>query len=288
MSVQSAEVAAGKIAVRARRTRVRRRGFGVIPRIGLGLLVCFLIAAVFASLIAPDNPLTLHLNDTLTGPSSAHLLGTDLNGRDVLSRLIYGTRSSFEGVGIALGVTIVLAIPWGLAAGFGGQIADEILMRIGDGLLSFPPLVLAIGIVGVWGPDLVHSMIAVGIIFAPSVARLLRGSVLPLRRAEFVLVARALGVKPWRVALTHVLPNAMGPVLVQLFSLGSIALLLEAALGFLGLGVQAPTPAWGTDLAGAYQYFSTVPTATLFYGLTITIAAWSISVVGDGVRDWLA
>jgi peptide/nickel transport system permease protein len=288
MSVQSAEVAAGKISVRARRARTRRRGFGVIPKIGLGLLICFLIAAVFASLIAPENPLALHLNDTLTGPSSGHLLGTDLNGRDVLSRLIYGTRSSFEGVGIALGVTIVLAIPWGLAAGFGGQIADEILMRIGDGLLSFPPLVLAIGIVGVWGPDLLHSMIAVGIIFAPSVARLLRGSVLPLRRAEFVLVARALGVKPWRVALTHVLPNAMGPVLVQLFSLGSIALLLEAALGFLGLGVQAPTPAWGTDLAGAYQYFSTVPTATLFYGLTITIAAWSISVVGDGVRDVLA
>jgi peptide/nickel transport system permease protein len=260
----------------------------LIPKIGLALLGCFLVAAVLAPLLAPDNPLALHLNDTLAGPSSGHLLGTDLNGRDVLSRLIYGTRSSFEGIGIALGVTIVLAIPWGLAAGFGGQIADEILMRIGDGLLSFPPLVLAIGIVGVWGPDLVHSMIAVGIIFAPSVARLLRGSVLPLRRAEFVLVARALGVKPWRVALTHVLPNAMGPVLVQLFSLGSIALLLEAALGFLGLGVQAPTPAWGTDLAGAYQYFTTVPTATLFYGLTITIAAWSISVVGDGVRDVLA
>jgi peptide/nickel transport system permease protein len=265
----------------------RRRRIGVAPKIGFAILVILLISAIAAPWLAPDNPLALDLNHLLTKPSSQHWLGTDLNGRDVLSRLIYGTRSSFEGIAIALGVTIVLAIPWGLAAGFGGRVADEILMRIGDGLLSFPPLVLAIGVVGVWGPSLVHSMIAVGLIFSPSVARLLRGAVLPLRRAEFVLVARSLGVRRWRVAFVHVLPNAMGPVLVQLFSLGSVALLLEAALGFLGLGVAAPAPSWGTDLASAYTYFSTLPWLTVFPGIVITIGAWSISVVGDGVRDWL-
>jgi peptide/nickel transport system permease protein len=285
MSTPVLDAPAIDVQARPRRRSGRRISFA--PKAGAVVLLLFLLAAVLAHLVAPYSPLALHENDTFAGPSSAHLLGTDVNGRDVLSRIIYGTRSSFEGVGIALGVTIVLAIPWGLAAGFGGQLADEVLMRIGDGLLSFPPLVLAIGIVGVWGPTLVHSMIAVGIVFAPSVARLLRGSVLPLRRAEFVLVARALGVRRRRVALVHVLPNAMGPVLVQLFSLASIALLLEAALGFLGLGTQPPAPAWGTDLAGAYTYFSSVPLATLAYGLTITIAAWSISAVGDGVRSWL-
>jgi peptide/nickel transport system permease protein len=271
----------------ARVRRVRRRRIGPVPVIGFVILVLLVGTAIAAPLLAPDDPLALDLGHRLAGPSAAHLLGTDLNGRDVLSRLIYGTRSSFEGIAIALGVTVVLAIPWGLAAGFGGRVADEILMRIGDGLLSFPPLVLAIGVVGVWGPSLVHSMVAVGIIFSPSVARLLRGAVLPLRRAEFVLVARSLGVSRTRVAFTHVLPNAMGPVLVQLFSLGSIALLLEAALGFLGLGVSAPTPSWGTDLASAYTYFSTLPWATVFPGVVITVGAWCISVVGDGVRDWL-
>jgi peptide/nickel transport system permease protein len=269
------------------RTRARRRHFGVAPTIGLVILIVLLITAIAAPLLSPDDPIALDLNHLLSGPTGAHWLGTDLNGRDVLSRLIYGTRSSFEGIAISLGVTVVLAIPWGLAAGFGGRVADEILMRVGDGLLSFPPLVLAIGVVGVWGPSLVHSMVAVGIIFSPSVARLLRGAVLPLRRAEFVLVARSLGVSRRRVAFGHVFPNAMGPVLVQLFSLGSIALLLEAALGFLGLGVSAPTPSWGTDLASAYTYFSTLPWVTVFPGIIITVGAWSISVVGDGVRDWL-
>jgi peptide/nickel transport system permease protein len=265
----------------------RRRRVGVLPKVGLVLLVFFIVVGLAAPLLAPYNPLSLDLNERLAGPSASHLLGTDLNGRDVLSRLLYGTRSTFEGVAIALGVTIVLGIPWGLMAGFGGRWADEILMRIGDGVLSFPPLVLAIGAVGVWGPTLVHAMVAVGFIFSPTVARLLRGAVLPLRRAEFVLVARSLGTHGTRVALRHVLPNALGPVLVQLFSLGSIALLLEAALGFLGLGVPPPAPSWGSDLASAYQYFSTVPLATLFSGLAITVAAWSISAVGDGVREWL-
>jgi peptide/nickel transport system permease protein len=285
MSAQTAELA--RVESRPRAWRRGGRRIGLAPRIGFIILAVFLLAGIAAPLLAPDNPLVLNLGDRLAGPSGAHLLGTDFDGRDVLSRLLFGTRSSFEGVAIALGVTVVLALPWGLLAGFGGKIADEVLMRIGDGLLSFPPLVLAIGVVGVWGPSLVHSMVAVGIIFTPSVARLLRGAVLPLRRAEFVLVARSLGVSRRRVAVIHVFPNAMGPVLVQLFSLGSIALLLEAALGFLGLGVSPPAPSWGTDLASAYTYFSTLPLATLFWGIAITLAAWSISVVGDGVRTWL-
>lgn len=264
--------------------KTTRKRFGVAPIFGLVILLLLVVIAAAAPVIAPYNPLTLHLSDKLANPSFAHLLGTDFEGRDVLSRLIYGTQPALEGVGIAIGVTLILAIPWGLAAGYGGKVADEILMRIGDGILSFPPLVLAIGAVSVLGPTLLHSMAAVGVIFAPSVARLLRGAVLPLRKSEFVLVSRSLGTRPLRVAFRHVLPNALGPVMVQLFSLASITLILEAGLGFLGLGVPPPAPSWGNDLANSYQYFISVPLATVFPGILITVAAWSISVVGDGVR----
>jgi ABC-type dipeptide/oligopeptide/nickel transport system permease subunit len=280
------EEAAGPEA--GRRARFGRAGrwyeFRLGARIGLVVTVILVLAGVLASLIAPDNPLHL-FPQTAQGPSLHHLLGTDLDGRDVLSRLIYGSTSAYEGVGIALLVTAIIGIPWGLIAGFGGKAADESLMRLADVFFSFPALILSIGIISVLGPSLVHSMVAVGIAFAPSIARLLRGATLPLRRADFVLVASSLGVRRSRIVMRHVLPNAIAPILVQMFALASIALIIQAALGFLSLGAQPPAPSWGNDLATAYTYFLSNPTATIAPGVCIAIAAWSLSALGDGLRE---
>ena len=271
-----------------RRSRRRKGGrwseFRFGARVGLIVTAVLVLGGIFAPLIAPDNPLQL-FGQTTQSPSLHHLLGTDLDGRDLLSRLIYGAAPAYEGVGIALLVTVIIGIPWGLVAGFGGKAADEGLMRVADMFFSFPALILSIGIISVLGPSLVHSMVAVGIAFSPSVARLLRSSVLPLKRADFVLVASSLGVKRARIVLRHVVPNAIAPVLVQLFALASITLIIEAALGFLSLGAQPPAPSWGNDLATAYTYFLSNPTATIAPGFCIAIAAWALSALGDGLRE---
>lgn len=275
----------GAAAAEPDRQRRARAPWGA--RIAITFLVLIILACVLAPLIAPDSPLATSITARLQGPSAQHLLGTDADGRDVLSRILYGGRSAFEGVGITLLGTIVLGIPWGLLAGLIGGLLDEALMRVADTVLSFPALVLAIAITGVLGPSLLTAMLAISVVFGPIVARLLRTAVLPLRDAEFVLVARSLGTGRTRIAVQHILPNAMAPVLVQLFSLASLALIVEAALAFLGLGVQPPQPSWGTDLAQAYQYFTVTPLGTVVPGLIITVSALAISVTGDYVRSVL-
>lgn len=264
-----------------------RRRFGLVPRIGLVILCLLLLASLLAPVLPIEDPLqqTLSLRDA--GPSAHHLLGTDLVGRDMLSRVIYGCRSAFEGVALGVLAMLALGVPWGLAAGFLGAQVDEVLMRVADALLSFPPLILAIAVVSALGPSISHAMVTVGVIPAPGVARLLRSAVLPVRGAQFVLVARSLGVSRPRIAVRHVLPNAMGPVIVQTVAAASYFLIVEAALSFLGLGVPPPSPSWGADLASAYLNFTANPAATVVPGLAITLGAWSISAVGDGLRDVL-
>jgi peptide/nickel transport system permease protein len=254
-------------------------------RIGLVVTLALVLTGVLAPVLPVQDPLVQHLNHTNAGPSLHNVLGTDYLGRDVLSRIVYGARSSYEGVLIGLLVTMIIGIPWGLMAGFGGPVADEVLMRAADGLLSFPGIVLALAFISALGPSLYHAMIALGVTAAPAVARLLRSTVLPIRKAEYALVSSALGARPLRIALRHVLPNAMGPVLVQGFSLASLFLIVGAGLSFLGFGVQPPAPSWGADLVTAYQYFVVNPFGTVVPGVVITIAAWSISAVGDGVRE---
>lgn len=253
-----------------------------------GSVVLFVLAAgLLAPWLAPHNPLTLDLDHTFAGPSWDHLLGTDANGRDVLSRLMYGARSSFLGIAITVSVAGLLGSLWGLLAGYIGGAVDEVLMRLADAVLSFPGIVLAIAITGAMGPSLFSAMLSVGIVFSPIIARLLRTQVMLLRHSEFVLVSKCLGVHPARVALRHVVPNAINPVVVQLCSLASVALIIEAALGFLGLGVQPPKPSWGPDLSRAYAEFFSEPMLTVAPGLAITITAFAISQFGDGLRDRL-
>lgn len=273
-------------AARAVRRR-RRTRFGLTPQVGLVIFGLLLLASLLAPVLPISDPLAQTLSLRNAGPSAHHLLGTDLVGRDVLSRAVYGCRSAFEGVLIGVAAMLVIGVPWGLAAGFAGTVVDEFLMRIADAFLSFPPLVLAIGVVSALGPSIVHSMVAVGVISAPGIARLLRSAVLPVRDAQFVQIAGSLGVSRVRIAIRHVLPNAMAPVVVQTVAAASYFLIVEAALGFLGLGVPPPSASWGSDMAGAYLNFTANPTATIVPGLAITIGAWSLSAVGDGLRDVL-
>jgi ABC-type dipeptide/oligopeptide/nickel transport system permease subunit len=263
------------------------RRFGLVPRIGLAIFCLLLLASLLAPVLPIADPLRQTLSLRNAGPSLHHLLGTDLVGRDMLSRVIYGCRSAFEGVALGVLAMLALGVPWGLAAGFFGAAVDEVLMRIADSLLSFPPLVLAIGVVSALGPSISHAMVTVGVISAPGIARLLRSAVLPVRNAQFVLIARSLGVSRPHIALRHVLPNAMAPVIVQTVAAASYFLIVEAALSFLGLGVPPPSPSWGADMASAYLNFTANPAATVVPGLAITLGAWSISVLGDGLRNVL-
>lgn len=256
-----------------------------VPKVGFVVFVVLLLSGILAPLLPIDNPLTQSLKLTMAGPSATHWLGTDQVGRDVLSRIIYGSSSAFEGVGIGVVVMLVLGIPWGLAAGFSGKVVDEILMRITDALMSFPALLLAIGVVSVLGPSMIHSMAAIGVVSAPGIARLLRAEILPMRNSQFVQVASSLGVSRFRIAFRHILPNAMAPVIVQTFAVASYFLIVEAALGFLGLGVPPPSASWGQDLANAYTLFASNPLATVAPGIAITLGAWSISATGDGIRE---
>lgn len=261
--------------------------FGLLPRIGLAVFVILLLASFVAPLLPIENPLEQTLTLRNAGPSPHHVLGTDLVGRDMLSRIVYGCRSAFEGVGIGVIAMLALGVPWGLAAGFSGTVVDEVLMRVADAMLSFPPLIFAIGVVSALGPSMTHAMVTVGLIAAPGLARLLRSSVLSIRDAEFVLIASSLGVSRPRIAVRHLLPNAMAPVIVQSVAAASYFLIVEAALSFLGLGVPPPAPSWGADLASAYLNFTSNPGATVVPGVAVTIGAWSISMVGDGLRDVL-
>ncbi|HEX3615990.1 MAG TPA: ABC transporter permease [Solirubrobacteraceae bacterium] len=275
------------LAARGGRQTARAHGFGLVAWIGLVLFVLLLLGGILAPLLPIDDPLAQTLALREAGPSIHHLLGTDLDGRDVLSRIVYGSRSAFEGVGIGVLAMLILGVPWGLAAGFCGTAVDEILMRLADALLSFPALLLAIGVVSVLGPSMFHSMAAVGVISAPGIARLLRAEVLPIRNSQFVQIARSLGVSGPRIAIRHVLPNAMMPIIVQTFAVASYFLIIEAALGFLGLGVPPPAPSWGQDLANAYATFASNPFATVVPGIAITLGAWSINATGDGLRELL-
>jgi peptide/nickel transport system permease protein len=271
----------------ARRRPARRRPpAGLV--VSLVVLTGLLLAALLAPVLAPYNPLAQNLNDTKAGPSLAHLLGTDYYGRDVLSRLIWGGRSAYLGVLISLGVALVLGVPWGLAAGYWPRWTGAILMRLADTLLAFPALVLAVVITGVLGPNLYTSMTSVGVVFAPVIARLTRVGVLEVREREYVQAARLSGCSKRVIVLRHVLPAALGPVVVQATIFAGLAFIIEGGLSFLGLGVQPPAPSWGGDLALAYQYILSSPGQVIAPGALIAVVVLCVYRAGDALRARLA
>ena len=247
-------------------------------------LVLLFAVALLSPVIAPYSPIAQDISATLLPPDAAHWLGTDDLGRDVLSRLICGAPQSLFGSMLAVGVALLLGVPVGLAAGILGGWVDEVIGRVIDTLLSFPAIVLAIGVTGALGVGLTDGMISVGIVFSPGVARLIRAQAMVVRRELFVEAATCFGAGLPRIVLRHILPNTIQPILVQTTILLASALLAEASLSFLGLGVQPPQPSWGAMLARAYTYLEVAPEQMYAPGLAILFTALAFNALGESLR----
>jgi peptide/nickel transport system permease protein len=254
---------------------------------GLACLVIICAVTVLAPVLAPYDPVKIHLASKLQPPSLLHWFGTDHFGRDVLSRVIYGGRVSLL-VGLLVTVfTFVVGVPLGLASGFLGGRIDNIFMRLVDAFLTFPPLLLAVAIVGLLGADVQNVMLALGMVQAPILARLVRGSALSAREEVHVLAARALGAGPFRIAFSNVLRNILSPIIVQLTIVFAAAVVTEAALSFLGLGTQPPQPSWGRDISDARRFLADAPWMFLVPSTAIILCALSLHFMADGLRDWM-
>jgi peptide/nickel transport system permease protein len=266
----------------------RNRG----AQIGFFFVAVFVIAAVFAPLLAPDDPYAQHY-ELLThgccpGPSAAHLLGVDQLGRDELSRIIYGARLSLVVGVVSVSVGLSIGLIFGSIAGFFGGVVDNVIMRCVDIMLAIPGLLFAIGIVAVLGPGLVQVMVAIGVTQIPVFTRLLRGTILAQRENEFVLAARSVGVRRFRILYGHVLPNAMSPVIVAATLALATAIIDVAGLSFLGLGDQDPSrPEWGAMLTSTNQYLETAPWLAIIPGIAIVISALGFNLIGDALREAL-
>jgi peptide/nickel transport system permease protein len=255
----------------------------------VGIVLCLLLvgAALFAPLVAPYDPIALHVQDRLQNPSTTYLLGTDELGRDVLSRLIYGAQTSLAVGAIALAIAASVGTLLGLLGGYIGGSADSVIMRVLDGLLAFPSIILALAIITALGSGLGNAMLAIGIVTIPNFARIVRGCVLSMKQKEFVEAARASGATARYIMLRVVLPNSLSPLLVQASVSFANAILTEAALSFLGLGVQPPTPSWGAMLDAGRKYLDQTGWYSFSAGAAIFLAVLSLNLVGDGLRDAL-
>jgi len=255
--------------------------------VGLAILTLLVVTALLAPLLAPHDPTRQNLDNDLRSYSTENPLGTDKLGRDILSRVLYGGRISL----LVGATTVVISLAIGLAIGslsghFGGW-TDQLLMRLVDILMAFPGILLAIAFTAVLGPGLDHVILALCLIGWTSYARLVRGEILALREREFVQAARALGCKPSRVIARHLLPNLLPPVLIQAtFGLAG-AIIAEGSLSFLGLGVEPPTPSWGSMLNDGRQFLLVAPNLTTYPGIAIMITVFGLNLVGDGLQDRL-
>jgi peptide/nickel transport system permease protein len=252
--------------------------------ISLAFLLALGLLALCAPLIAPYPVTAQDVDNTLASPSAAHLLGTDDLGRDVFSRMVHGGAATLYASGLAVGIALLLGLPVGLLAGYTGGWVDDGISRFIDALLSFPSIVLAIAVTGALGIGLTNGMIAVGIVFSPQIARLVRARALVVRQELYVDAARCFGASTGRILWRHVLPNTVQPVIVQVTLLLAAALLAEASLSFLGLGIQPPQPSWGSMLARAYQNMELAPEQMYAPGLAILLTALAFNTLGESLR----
>jgi peptide/nickel transport system permease protein len=254
---------------------------------GLILIIVFGVCAILAPLIAPMDPAAQELTLRLKPPSPEHWLGMDQLGRDIFSRMLFGAQIS-----LTIGIVVVTSAGLfgtcvGLVAGYRGGIADELLMRLTDIFLAFPPLILAMAIAGALGPSLNNAMVAIAVVTWPVYARLVRGQVLALREREFIEAARSVGATTPRILFRHLLPNTLAPILVQAsFDMGG-AILSAAGLSFIGFGARPPTPEWGVMISEGSKFFSTQPWLSFFPGLAILFTVAAFNLIGDGLRDAL-
>lgn len=251
------------------------------------VLLILVIVAIFAPLIAPFDPNAQDLGNVLSKPTAEHWFGTDQNGRDLLSRAIFGARVSLLAALQSVGIAVLLGVIPGLLAGYLGGWFDLAVMRVVEALMSFPPLLLAIAIVGVRGPSLTSAMIAIGVAFAPRFCRLMRGVALSAREETYIEAAQSIGCSTRRILFKHLLPNVVSPLIVQISLMIGFAMLYEASLSFLGLGVTPPEASWGSMLGQAFRYITQAPWIAIPPGVLLTLAVLAFNLLGDGVRDAL-
>jgi peptide/nickel transport system permease protein len=274
--------------VRDRRwSTLRRAARARLAPFGAAVLLLAITVALLAPVVAPYNPLKQNLNNTLARPDWTHLLGTDNVGRDVFSRVIYGTRVSLVAGFGSVVIAVLVGGLLGLLAGYAGGRADNLVMRMMDAVLSFPPLVLALALGAVLGAGLTGVVIALGVVYTPTFARLMRGQVLSITAREYVDAARALGAPGWRIAWSHVLPNATAPIVVQASLSVAFAILAEASLSFLGLGIQPPAASWGSMINAGRGYLQQAPWIVFGPGAALFITVVGLNFVGDAIRDAL-
>ena len=274
--------------VRDRRwSTLRRAARARLAPFGAAVLLLAITVALLAPVVAPYNPLKQNLNNTLARPDWTHLLGTDNVGRDVFSRVIYGTRVSLVAGFGSVVIAVLAGGLLGLLAGYAGGRVDNLVMRMMDAVLSFPPLVLALALGAVLGAGLTGVVIALGVVYTPTFARLMRGQVLSITAREYVDAARALGAPGWRIAWSHVLPNATAPIVVQASLSVAFAILAEASLSFLGLGIQPPAASWGSMINAGRGYLQQAPWIVFGPGAALFITVVGLNFVGDAVRDAL-
>lgn len=254
---------------------------------GLIVLAVLVIAALFGDRLAPYGPNQVIVADRLQAPTLRHPFGTDELGRDVFSRVLVAASVSLQVGFIAVGIALAAGVLLGLLAGFYGGWIDDAIMRMTDMLFAFPAILLAIAILAVLGPGIANAMIAIGIVYTPIFARITRGSVLSVREQDFVRAARSLGASDARLIALHILPNVLAPIIVQTSISLAFAILSEAALSFLGLGVQPPDPSWGRMLAEGRGFVRQAWWMGVFPGLAIFMTVLAFNLVGDALRDAL-
>ena len=268
---------------RALRRLLRRRG----AMLGLAFVVFFVLLAVLAPVIAPYDPLQTSWSAVRKAPSAQYWMGTDEIGRDVLSRVIWGARASLLAGLVSVCIAMALGVPIGLLAGYVGNWTDGLISRFTDAMLAVPFLILAIALAAFLGPSLTNAMIAIGVSATPIFIRLTRGQVLAVKVEDYVEAARAVGNPHWRIALRHILPNILPPLIVQATLAIAAAIIAEASLSFLGLGQQPPAPSWGSMLNTAKNYVDNAPWMAIWPGVSIFLLVLSFNLLGDGLRDAL-
>ena len=281
--------AADVLSPRARRRRLRRRRLARRPFAIAGFVVAlaFALAAILAPWVAPYSADTTDFTALLVKPSTAHLLGTDELGRDILSRTIWGARASMQAGVLATVLGMTIAVPIGLVAGYYRGWIDPVISRLTDVLLAFPFLILAVGLAAILGPSLLNATIALGVGVVPALIRVARGETLALREEDYVRAAVANGASDLTILSRHIVPNMASTLLVQATVTILAAIIGEAVLSFLGLGVQPPTPSWGVMLADAQSYLTQAPRLAVYPGLAIFFCSLSFNLLGDGLRDVL-
>ena len=264
--------------------RLARRGGAML---GFAVVVFFVLIALLAPWLAPYDPVATNWSAIRAAPSAAHWFGGDELGRDVLSRIVWGARASILAGVVSVSISLALGVPIGMLAGYAGRWVDALISRVTDAMLACPFLILAIALAAFLGPSLTNAMIAIGISATPVFIRLTRAQVLSAKAEDYVEAARALGNPHLRIALRHIFPNIVAPLIVQATLAIAAAVIAEASLSFLGLGQQPPAPSWGSMLNTARNYIDQAPWMAIWPGLSIFLLVLSFNLLGDGLRDAL-